>query len=140
MLPNFEYQQCITNCATEIYQGIHIHSGVVLISGATGLVGQVMIDCLLKMNDICSSGFKIIALAKNKNRAEMSLGMYFGRDDFQFVSWDVNKPLPELGKIDFCIHAASNTHPKVYSSDPIGTIRTNVIGTGNLLAYTKAHN
>lgn len=139
MIPNSDYQQCIKDCAIKINQNIHIYSGTVLISGATGLIGQVMIDCLLKMNDIGFTDFKIIALAKNSSRAKITLGMYFERDDFQFVSWDVNKPLPELGKIDFCIHAASNTHPRAYSADPIGTIRTNVAGTENLLVYTKEH-
>ena len=35
------------------------------------------------------------------------------------------------------IHAASNTHPVAYASDPIGTITANVFGTQYLLDYAK---
>ncbi len=48
-------------------------------------------------------------------------------------------PLPtEIGKIDYAIHAASNTHPIAYSTDPIGTITTNIFGTYYLLEYLKS--
>ena len=40
-------------------------------------------------------------------------------------------------KIDYVIHAASNTHPVAYASDPIGTITANVFGTQYLLDYAK---
>jgi len=34
---------------------------------------------------------------------------------------------------------ASNTHPILYATDPIGTITTNIIGAQNLLDYAVAH-
>ena len=37
------------------------------------------------------------------------------------------------GEIDYIIHGASNTHPVAYSTDPIGTITSNVFGLYNLL-------
>ena len=40
---------------------------------------------------------------------------------------------------DYIIHAASNTHPKQYSTDPVGTITTNVIGMNNILDYCITH-
>ena len=40
---------------------------------------------------------------------------------------------------DYIIHAASNTHPKQYSTNPVGTIATNVIGLNNILDYSIAH-
>ena len=38
------------------------------------------------------------------------------------------------------MHLASNTHPLLYSTDPIGTILTNVIGVKNLLDFSVKHN
>ncbi|HCB93680.1 MAG TPA: dTDP-glucose 4,6-dehydratase, partial [Selenomonas sp.] len=35
------------------------------------------------------------------------------------------------------IHAASNTHPRLYASDPIGSLMTNILGTHNLLEYAR---
>ena len=40
---------------------------------------------------------------------------------------------------DYIIHAASNTHPKQYSTNPVGTIATNVIGLNNILDYSITH-
>jgi nucleoside-diphosphate-sugar epimerase len=46
---------------------------------------------------------------------------------------DIINPVNYEGNIDFIIHLASNTHPKQYGEDPVGTITTNVIGCNNLL-------
>ena len=42
-------------------------------------------------------------------------------------------------KFDYIIHGASNTHPKLYSLDPVGTINTNVIGLNNILKYSTKY-
>jgi nucleoside-diphosphate-sugar epimerase len=41
--------------------------------------------------------------------------------------------------VDYVFHAASNTHPVAYATDPVGTITTNIIGTGNLLRFAAEH-
>lgn len=139
MLSNVDYEKCVGDCAREIFQRLEIRSGRVLISGATGLIGQTLVDCLLWANGVGMTNFQVTALARDRERAGRRLGMYFGREDFRFVSCDVNQPIPEAGDMDYVIHAASNTHPMQYSSDPIGTIRTNVAGTENLLEYARLH-
>ncbi|WP_225417227.1 NAD-dependent epimerase/dehydratase family protein, partial [Limosilactobacillus reuteri] len=53
---------------------------------------------------------------------------------------DVNKEIQYSGKVNYIIHAASNTHPLAYATDPIGTISTNVIGTNNLLKFASQKN
>ena len=42
-------------------------------------------------------------------------------------------PINYDGEIDYILHLASNTHPKQYGDDPVGTIIINVIGCDNLL-------
>ncbi|MFV0382284.1 MAG: NAD-dependent epimerase/dehydratase family protein [Breznakia sp.] len=59
---------------------------------------------------------------------------YFNEKNFIFLEMDINKPLDvETETIDFMLHAASNTHPRAYANDPIGTITTNAIATNTLL-------
>lgn len=139
MIPSQEYQKRLIDCAKEIHRSLGIQNGSILISGATGLIGSAIVDSLLRMNDEYGTKFNVIALAKGKQRAIDRFGMYFERNDFRFIACDVNKPLPEVGGITYLIHAASNTHPVSYSTDPIGTIRTNVIGTESLLEYARNH-
>lgn len=38
-------------------------------------------------------------------------------------------------RVDYVFHAASNTHPVAYATDPIGTVLTNIIGLNNLLKF-----
>ena len=48
---------------------------------------------------------------------------------FSFLPYDINLPFvrEDIGKVDFVLHLASNTHPMQYSTDPIGTITTNIM-------------
>lgn len=139
MLANTDYENSIRKYIEEILREISIKSGVILLSGATGLIGHIMVDCLLWANREYGSNFRVIALARNKERAAAQFKAYFDREDLLFVSCDVNKPIPEVGEVDYVIHGASNTHPMAYSMDPIGTIRTNVLGTEHLLEYARTH-
>ena len=33
----------------------------------------------------------------------------------------------DIGTVDYVLHLASNTHPMLYATDPIGTITTNIL-------------
>ena len=112
----------------------------VLITGASGMIGKCFIDLLMMKNQVSGSSLHITALSRNEAAARERLKDYWNSKDFTYVSCDVNEKLPEMGDIDYIIHAASNTHPQLYATDPIGTIITNVIGTKNLLDYAVSHN
>jgi len=106
-----------------------------LISGASGMIGSCLIDALIHKN----INIKILALARNEKKAKARFADLFYSDNFTFIQHDVNDPLDDYGYVDFIIHAASNTHPRLYATDPIGTIITNIIGTYNLLNYAVNH-
>lgn len=139
MLASVKYRENIEANAERMLHECDIKEGRLLVSGATGLIGTALIDCLMVMNDKYKTNYKVVGIAKDSKRAEERLGVYFGRQDFEFVSCDVNQTLPEMGDVDYVIHAASNTHPISYSTDPVGTIRTNVTGTENMIEYMRMH-
>ena len=109
----------------------------ILITGARGQIGSCLIDVLMaKKNNI-----KIIALGRDLEKTKERFEKYWDNDNFIFVQCDINEGVPEsIGNVDYIIHAASNTHPLQYSTKPIETITTNVIGTYNLLNYGYAKN
>lgn len=111
----------------------------ILISGATGMIGTCLIDALMLQNEIKKSDIHVIAMSRNESRAKERLGKYWNRTQFEYISCDINGTIPECGRIDYVIHAASNTHPLQYSEDPVGTIASNIIGTKNLLGYAVSH-
>ena len=112
---------------------------IVLISGISGMVGTVIVDVLLEMNDDYEYRFEVYGLGRSIEHANEMFSLYEKRQDFKFIICDINESIPEIGEVDYVIHAASNTHPIDYSGDPIGTIASNVIGTNNLLKYAVKH-
>lgn len=114
----------------------------ILISGASGMIGSFLIDVLMYKNKVDHIDCKICALGRSEEKAKQRFFNYWKQEGFNFFSCDiVKKPLNknEIGKADFIIHAASNTHPIAYSTDPIGTITTNVIGTYHLLEFANKY-
>lgn len=113
----------------------------VMISGATGMIGSFLVDVLMYKNKIENLNCTVYALGRDKGKAEKRFTYWQENDRFQFISYDINIPLErnDLGIVDYILHLASNTHPIAYSTDPIGTIMTNIVGTQNLLEFAVKH-
>ena len=105
----------------------------VFIAGATGYVPQNFVHGLLKRNDLFDSQIKVIALCRNKEKANYRFGEYNDRKDFEIIIQDVCEPINYKGKIDYIIHAASPAGIKHSFDDYMVTYRTNVIGCDNLI-------
>lgn len=119
-----------------------LHNRTVLLTGATGMIASVLIDILMYRNqNIVQDGERthIIAVSRSERKARRRFARYWDTPDFVWLSHDITVPLPELGNIDYILHAASNTHPRAYAADPIGTITANVQGTYRLLEYASIH-
>lgn len=108
-----------------------------LLAGASGLIGTVIVDVLMKKNRADNLNVKIYAAGRNDKIAAERFSDYFGDKNFEFVKLDVNAPIEKNFPVDFIIHAASNTHPLLYSTKPVETMTTNIIGTQNLLEFGR---
>ncbi len=113
----------------------------VMLSGATGLIGSFLVDVLMEK---CLHGLncKIYALSRDENKFRSRFVKYTYDNRLEYVKYDANEPLTldEIVTVDYILHLASNTHPLMYSTDPIGTITTNVFGLKNLLDFAVNHN
>ena len=115
-----------------------LYSKKILITGASGMIGTYMIDLLMKCNELFHQKIFVYALSRDRAKLEKKFSHFKGNRYLQFVERDVSWEFEiEDKEIDFIIHAASNTHPKEYAADPVGTITTNVFGTYYLLEYAK---
>jgi len=113
----------------------------IMLSGATGLIGSFLIDVIMEKNADYDLNCTIYALGRNITKANKRFFIYDKDPHFIFIPYDVRSPLKidELINIDYIIHLASNTNPVLYSTDPIGTIMTNIIGLQNLLNFAVEH-
>lgn len=106
-----------------------------LVTGATGMVGVMLIDVLMKLPHT-----KVIAVGRNKAKAQNRLGEYFDNSNFNFIEQDVQVPFSEDLKVDYIIPLASNTHPMAYSQYPIETMLINIEGARNALDLAVSSN
>jgi nucleoside-diphosphate-sugar epimerase len=108
----------------------------ILISGATGMIGSFLIDVLMEKK----LDLTVYALGRNEEKAKARFIRWWDDPHFVFVPCDINKGVTVNAEtVDYVFHAASNTHPVAYATDPIGTITTNIIGTDNLLSFAADH-
>lgn len=132
------YMNDIKKIAELDYSWDKLNGKSLAISGATGMIGSFLIDVLMYRNEKHNQNITVYAFGRNEDKARKRFARYFDNDNFVFVKQDINLPIQDSicgEKVDYIIHAASNTHPVAYASDPIGTISANVIGTNNLLDW-----
>lgn len=112
-----------------------------MLSGATGMIGSFLVDVVLEKNIIDNLNCTVYALGRNKEKARERFNKFADDSHFVFIPYDVKLPFKRdnLGTVDYILHLASNTHPMQYSTDPIGTITTNIIGVQNLLDFAVEH-
>lgn len=112
----------------------------IMLSGATGLIGSFFVDVISEKNITDGLNCTVYALVRNEEKARARFSKFADDTHLVFIPYDVKYPLvtdtPE--KIDYILHLASNTHPMLYATDPIGTITTNIIGLQNLLEFAAA--
>ena len=135
------YREDIDLIASADLPWIKLQNKSILFSGATGLLGSFLVDVLMQKNKDglnCS----IYALGRSKQKAIDRFSKWWGDSKLFFIQHDINSSLirDDIGDVDYVIHLASNTHPVQYSTDPIGTIKTNIFGLQNMLDFAVTHN
>lgn len=107
----------------------------VAVTGATGLVGSYLLRALDAINRTHSLRLRLTALCRRPESARERLR---GIENLSFLPYDARAPLDEGFRADFVVHAASNAHPLAFSSDPVGTMQANLLGTMRLLEKLRS--
>lgn len=108
-----------------------------LITGATGLIGSVMIKCLGELNRKNGLNIKVVAPIRDMEKARKIFGGDFNAIDF------VPLPLTQICRgtigqgVDYIIHLASPTNGKYMESHPVETFGLAYESTKNLLEYAR---
>lgn len=108
----------------------------VLITGAYGMLASYATFMLTYLNEFHQADIKIYVLGRSEQKARKRFEEYFEKPYFHFVRNDLTKPLTDLPKIDFIIHAASLASSQFYGTNPVDTVMPNVIGTYELMRFS----
>jgi dTDP-glucose 4,6-dehydratase len=100
----------------------------VFVTGATGLLGSIFIKAMLARKNI-----NIIALARNKNKAER----IFADEKLSLIYGDVTEKISIDENIDYIVHGANSTNSKEFVEFPVEIIKTIYEGTLNTLELAR---
>lgn len=104
-----------------------------VITGATGLIGSLMVRFLLFANKEYGLKAKVMPVVRNQEKAR-KIFEEWDTGELSYIVADLAKDKVEVeGACDYIIHAAAVTASKQMVSDPVGTIRTAIDGTQKML-------
>lgn len=112
------YQEEIICILAEPYKWEKFRNKTVLLTGASGAIGQVIVDVIMKLNREHNYCCQMIAVSRNLEKAKRIFSDYWKDNCFTYFSYDITEEINIEQKIDYIIHAASNTHPLLYAKDP----------------------
>lgn len=105
----------------------------ILVTGATGYLGSVILKTLVRASVERGLQMRIIAFVRDLEKAERILGRLMRQEQVKCVLGDVNTPVQLDEHIDYIIHAAAVTTSKLMVEKPFETIATTLNGTQNML-------
>ncbi len=109
----------------------------IIVTGATGLVGSILVRALAHINREQSLGMTIMPFVRSLEKASDMFGDLLYRRDVKVVCGDVTDKIHWDGPLDFIIHCASVTASKTFVSKPVETIETAILGTETILKLAR---
>lgn len=101
----------------------------ILVTGGAGFIGSHLIDCLM------SEGHDVICLDNFYTGHKRNILKWLGNPKFDLIRHDITEPIRL--EVEQIYHLACPASPVHYQYNPVKTIKTNVMGTLNMLGLAK---
>ena len=101
----------------------------ILVTGGTGFIGSNLCEKLI------NQGHYVLCLDNNFTGSMENIKNLRNNMNFEFIRHDVTNPISL--EIDQIYHLACPASPNAYQDNPIKTIKTNVLGTLNILGLAR---
>jgi dTDP-glucose 4,6-dehydratase len=110
----------------------------VLVTGGAGFIGSHLCDRLL------AEGHSVLVIDNLVTGNPLNLAHLAGREEFNFVRYDVSDFIFVPGSVEAVVHLASPASPNPaspygYPQLPIQTLKAGALGTHNALGVARAH-
>ncbi|XP_067127633.1 UDP-glucuronic acid decarboxylase 1-like [Centruroides vittatus] len=101
----------------------------ILVTGGAGFVGSHLVDKLM------FDGHEVTVVDNFFTGSKKNIEHWIGHDNFDVIRHDIVNPL--YMEVDQIYHLASPASPPHYMLNPVKTIKTNTLGTINMLGLAK---
>ena len=101
----------------------------ILVTGGAGFLGSHLIDRLM------DQGHEVLCLDNFYTGNKQNILHWFNHPNFELIRHDITEPIRL--EVDQVYHLACPASPVHYQSNPIKTVKTNVLGTINMLGLAK---
>ena len=101
----------------------------VLVTGGAGFIGSFLCDRLI------DEGHEVIAIDNFFTGSKENLSQLSDETNFELIRHDIVKPI--LLEVDWIFNLACPASPIHYQYNPVKTVKTNVMGTLNMLGLAK---
>ena len=111
---------------------------VILITGATGLVGSLLVKNFAYCNKKYGLDLKIIAIIRNTDKAKSVFGELYDEKNITYISCDLEKNSLNIAeKVDYIVHCAAVTASKDMIKYPVDCLKLAANSTLNLLELAR---
>lgn len=116
----------------------------ILLTGSTGFIGSHFVEAILRETDWEIVMLDGLTYAGNPTRLKEIDVWEREKHRTKFVWWDLKSPLTfstekEIGEVDYVVHLAAESSVDKSIKDPAGCVLGNVMGTVNLLDWSRLH-
>jgi UDP-glucuronate decarboxylase len=115
----------------------------VLLTGGRGFLGRYFTEVFVRANAKVLHPLRLApvsVVAMDSLIASGPAGRAVGEQPgVTFVQHDVTQKLPDIGRVDYILHAAGIASPAWYQKHPIETYRVAAFGTANVLELAERH-
>ncbi|NEQ33964.1 MAG: SDR family oxidoreductase [Leptolyngbya sp. SIO4C5] len=101
----------------------------ILVTGGAGFIGSHLIDRLME------AGHEVICLDNFYTGHKRNILRWFNNPNFELIRHDITEPIRL--EVEQIYHLACPASPVHYQYNPVKTIKTNVMGTLNMLGLAK---
>ena len=108
-------------------------------TGGTGFIGTWLLQVLQRANDRLGSRMELVVLTRDPERAQQQTPHVFNRPDTTLVAGDVSHFVAPVGKLDLCLHAATDVGDPLKAGDPLRVFDSIVLGTRRVLDLADAN-
>lgn len=112
----------------------------ILVTGATGMLATYISYFLLYLKEEKGIDLNLLALCRTKSKAETIFKDFLNKPYFGLLLQDVCDPIQYDGSIDYIFHLAGNASPHFINTDPVGIVKSNMLGTFNILELAREKN